>query len=332
MRYLIVALLLQPIIVLWVTARIAMTRTLILHAHDFNTLIGSAVARWLFGRRIRLIYDSHELTPGVYEEWYGRLISRIAGLFEFVALRQVDAIVAANDAILRYIRRQCSAPAAAVYNSLSIGEVPKIPSSHAKKKLGLSGYFVTLFTGKVRQDYDIEMILDAAREIKRKGLPHFKFLFTGYPETMKSLIETVVGEDLQGIIDIRGWVSEENLSWHYAASDLCFAVTRSIGTNSDILTPIKLFESMAFGVPVIVRDGTLAADLVRRWGCGIAMDVERTELLTELTRLSENRQRLKTLGEAGRKAFLLEYNWDLMQGRLLRVYREVSRPAGRTGV
>jgi glycosyltransferase involved in cell wall biosynthesis len=321
--YVISALFFQVAILLWVVRQIGRARTLLLHAHDFNTLLGCVAASELFKDRVRLVYDCHELTPGVYKEWYGSLISAIVGRLEFAALSRVNAIVAANEAIHRHLSQQSRARGVVIYNCPAIGDIPRIRPLDAKNKLGLRNFFVVLFSGQVRQDYDFSMMLDAARDLMRGGLSNFRFVFTGPLETSTFLRDAVSNEGLEDLFDFRGWVSSEDLMLYYIASDLSFAVTRDVGPNAKILTPVKLFESMACGVPVVVRDGTLAAHIVREWRCGIVVH-ESTAFSAELIRLSQQRHVLRALGAAGQEAFRLEYNWDHMQCRLLQLYAELQ--------
>ena len=324
MYYLIAAVLFQVVAFLFVMKQIGRTRSALLHAHDFNTLLGCVGARQLLGERVRLVYDCHELTPGAYKEWYGSLVAGIVSQLELSAIRWVDGIVTANEAIHGYLSSQRDAPAAVVYTCPAIDEIPKIPSSDAKMRLSLRGFFVVLFSGRVRQDYDLDMVLDAARDLKRIGLSEIKFIFTGPPETMTPLMDQTANEGLQNLFDFRGWVSNEDLLLYYMASDVCFAVTRDLGENTKVLTPIKLFESMGCGVPVVVRDGTLAAEIVRHWGCGLIVDKRPATFLRELTNLSQNPTKSRELGEAGHRAFILQYNWNVMQNRLLQLYAQLS--------
>lgn len=324
--YVIAALLFQATIVMWALNRSRKRRNVILHSHDFNTLLGCVIAKKLLKGRVKLVYDSHELTPGVYYEWYGPLVSAIVARLEFAAVRRVDAFIASNDAILSHLQRAASVPASVIHNCPAISDVPKDRPSEAKKKLGLDRLFVVLFTGKVRQDYDFDLILNAALDFKARKLQDFRFVLIGLPEPMKVLADTVASRGLQNLFDFRGWVSHEDWLLYYTASDLCFAVTRDLGPNTKILTPNKLFESMACGVPVIVRDGTLAADLVRRWNFGIVVQSDDVALSKDLVRLSENRETLRSMGDAGRRAFLSEYNWDRMEKRLLEIYWQLAVP------
>jgi glycosyltransferase involved in cell wall biosynthesis len=326
--YVIAALLFQAVVFLSVVKQIRKAQTFILHAHDFNVLVGCAIATKLLRGRVRLVYDCHELTPGVYREWYGSAISKIVSSLEFVMLSCVDGLLTANDAILSHLQPALeeSTPATAVYTCPSISDVQRaltLERMEAKRKLGMYGIFVVLFSGRVRQDYDLEIILETARNLKENSVTDFRFVFTGPPETMKLLMGAVVKERLQGLFDFRGWVPDEDLLTYYVASDLCFVVTRNIGPNTRILTPIKLFEAMACGVPVIVRDGTLAARIVRDWECGAVLDATETSFWAELMAFRHNPDMVRGFGEAGREAFHRVYNWDQMQARLLQLYAKL---------
>jgi glycosyltransferase involved in cell wall biosynthesis len=158
----------------------------------------------------------------------------------------------------------------------------------------------------------------------------YKFVFIGLTGPMRPLAKAVIDEGLQDLFDFRGYVSNEDWLVHYMASDLCFAVTRDVGQKepyyswyTKILTPNKIFESMACGVPVVVKEGTLAAEMVRSLHCGIVLDVGHTSFSSELMRLSQNPEISNALGAAGREAFRLGYNWDEMQSRLLQLYAGV---------
>lgn len=322
--YLIAALLFQVIVFLWALKQIKKTRALVLHVHDFNTLFGSVMVRWLLKERVRLVYDCHELTPGIYQEWYGSLISRIVGQLEFAALRFVDAIIAANEAIQLHLCGVREGRVAVVYSCPAIEEIPEVHSPEAKRKLGLCDVFVVLFSGRARQDYDLDMILNTARDMKEKHVSGFRFVFIGPPDTIAYLFDTVINERLQDLFDFRGWVADEDLFLYYIASDLCFAVTRDLGPNTRVLTPIKLFESMACGVPVAVRDGTLASKIVQHWHCGIVVNAKQATFSAELRGLKDNPEELRRLGAAGRNAFRTRYSGNLMEEKLLQLYTELQ--------
>jgi len=321
--YVMAAILFQVITFIWILKQVATSHAVILHAHDFNTLPGSAVAKLFLRNRVRLVYDCHELTPGLYQEWFGSFVAAVVGSVERAAVSHADAIVSVNEAVHSHLKQGNPVRAEIIYNCPAIAEIPKIQPVDAKEKLGLSGRFVVLFSGWVRQDYDFDMILEAARDLERSHLTDIIFVFIGPSETMVPLIDTVTNAGVRSFFDFRGWVPESELFTYYLASDLCYAVTRDLGPSTKILTPIKMFESMACGVPVIVRDGTLAAEIVRHWGCGTVIKTG-SSFADELIRLKQNKEKLRTLGAAGLNAYHQAYSWNLMEARLMQLYAELE--------
>ena len=321
--YVVAAVLFQTIIFIWAMKQIAKLHAVILHAHDFNALLGCAAVKLVLRNRVRLVYDCHELTPGLFQEWFGPFISAIVGRLEGVAISQADAIISVNEAVHHHLKQQNLIRSEIIYNSPAMSEVPKIQPVDAKTKLGLSDRFVILFSGLVRQDYDFDIILQAARELKDSHLTGIIFVLVGPSEAMLPLIKTVTDVGVRSYFDFRGWVPEDELLIYYRASDLCYAVTRDLGPSTKILTPIKMFESMACGVPVIVRDRTLAAEIVRYWGCGIVINTG-SSFAHELIRLKQSKEGLRTLGAAGLNAYHQAYSWNLMEAKLVQLYAELE--------
>jgi glycosyltransferase involved in cell wall biosynthesis len=285
--------------------------------------LGSAAAKKLLKNHVRLIYDCHELTPGLYQEWYGTVIAGVVERLENAALSSADAIISVNEAVHTHLTHDRTVRSILVYNCPAKAEIPDLPPIDAKKKLALQGFFVVLFAGWVRQDYDFASILKAAGELKSRGVDDVRFVFIGPAETMKSLTTTAVKENVETFFYFRGWVPNDELMLYYLASDLCYAVTSKLGPSTQILTPIKMFESMACGVPVIVRAGTLAAEIVNEWRCGIILAPERNDLASQLIKLKESSRELSALGSGGRRAFLSSFNWDSMEERLLQLYSDL---------
>jgi glycosyltransferase involved in cell wall biosynthesis len=93
------------------------------------------------------------------------------------------------------------------------------------------------------------------------------------------------------------------------------------------LSPLKLYESMAAGVPVVVSALPGLVDTVERFDCGVVVPpgdagaVARA--VAELKSAPETRRRL---GENGRRAAVAEYSWDIATDATARV---IERAIGR---
>jgi len=93
--------------------------------------------------------------------------------------------------------------------------------------------------------------------------------------------------------------------------------------NNRFAAPNKLFEAMMFEKPVLVSEGTLAADIVREVGCGIVVPYgDREALKRALEKLMLSSEEASAMGARGRAAFEQRYNWKAMEPILLQLYRE----------
>lgn len=77
------------------------------------------------------------------------------------------------------------------------------------------------------------------------------------------------------------------------------------------LFPLKVFETMACAVPVIVTDWPGQADLVRQHGCGVVVPPNDPGALARAVRsLCEDPRARDEMGRRGRAAVVRYYSWD----------------------
>ena len=77
------------------------------------------------------------------------------------------------------------------------------------------------------------------------------------------------------------------------------------------LYPLKVFESLACGVPVIVTDFPGMADLVKENGCGIVIPPEDPEALARAVRyIHDHPEERLRMGHRGRELIVKEHSWD----------------------
>ena len=83
----------------------------------------------------------------------------------------------------------------------------------------------------------------------------------------------------------------------------------------------KIFEYMAFGIPVLCADFPNLRRIVEGAECGICVDPENGPAAAEAIRyLWEHPKAARRMGENGRKAARTTYNWDTQAEKLLRLY------------
>lgn len=85
--------------------------------------------------------------------------------------------------------------------------------------------------------------------------------------------------------------------------------------------PIKMFEFMAAGLPVVASDFPLWREIIEGNTCGISVDPTNPEAVRKACQeLIENPERAQKLGRNGKKAVDEKYNWANEEKKLLEMY------------
>ncbi|MEQ9560238.1 MAG: glycosyltransferase family 4 protein [Rhodospirillales bacterium] len=129
------------------------------------------------------------------------------------------------------------------------------------------------------------------------------------PETAS--IQHAVTED-SGIIHL-GRIPYRTLPGIVAGS-LCGLVPKNNFGNRTLtgLLPLKLFETLACGVPTVVTDFPGQADLIRDFDCGITIpDGNPDSLAAAVARLAADPAEAKAMGRRGRDAIVSGHSWDV---------------------
>jgi glycosyltransferase involved in cell wall biosynthesis len=90
--------------------------------------------------------------------------------------------------------------------------------------------------------------------------------------------------------------------------------------------PVKLFEYMAAGIPVICSNFPLWREIVEKNKCGICVNpLGIKEIAWAINYLIKNPQEAKKMGENGQRAILEQYNWENESKKLLNIYNNLLK-------
>lgn len=88
--------------------------------------------------------------------------------------------------------------------------------------------------------------------------------------------------------------------------------------------PIKMFEFMAAGLPVVASNFPLWKRIIDDSGCGICVDSQNAFEVREICKnLVANIELCNIMGIAGRKAVEEKYNWGNEENKLLKLYESL---------
>ncbi|MGQ4509577.1 glycosyltransferase family protein [Dermabacteraceae bacterium P13147] len=95
--------------------------------------------------------------------------------------------------------------------------------------------------------------------------------------------------------------SGEELKALYAQADACSLLMGS-DVYRDFAAPVKLFEYIGYGRPVLASEGTHAAEVVASLGAGLSLPNRAVDISRALVRLRDDRAARNSLAEAARRA------------------------------
>lgn len=270
------------------------------------------------------IYEVHDLPRGTFGPKLFRLFLRGKGARRVVvitrALRDdlfpageppVDVVIAPDGVDLaRYA--DLPDPLEARHRLLERDPVPEAISGLNPERFTL-GYTGHLYPGR-----GVDLILDIARR-----LPAMQCLLVGGEPNQVSQVRDQLRVEKMNNVFLTGFVPNAELSLYQAASDvLLMPYQHSVSASSggDIapyLSPMKLFEYMACGRPILSSDLPVLREILNPENaiCLPADDVDAW--IAAIQTLESKPDRCRTLGNQARQD-ALNYTWKARSERILK--------------
>lgn len=286
------------------------------HFHDPDFLPAGILLKLFAGSKI--IYDVHEDYGKqiLYKPYSTKMIRRAIAILtkctEYVSSKFFAAIITATDDIKNNFSYHIK--------SISIKNYPIL--SYFSDTEGKDGdnkeYFKLVYTGALSVNRGIFEMIQSLEYIEKP----LKLNLYGNFESDEIEKKT---HNLKGFekVEYFGWIEHENvvkLLGKYNAGLVCLHPIE----NYKKALPVKLFEYMAAGIPVIASNFSLWKEIVEGNECGICVDpLKPTEIASAIQFYIENPEQRKQMGMRGRKAVIEKYNWDKEGEKLINLYQEV---------
>ncbi len=302
--------------------RLSRLRPDVVHCHDFDTLPPG----WLWAKvhRRPVIYDAHEYYTDLQRPRLrglaGKALLPLITAAEQALSRSSDAVVTVDERIARrYHNRRIVIighypPVDFVQ---SVGESSPSPSLSLRGR-GAGGTLV--YAGRFSTDRGMVVMAQALQRLAAQGLrPQLRLLGTWTsPAEEQAFWQAMAG--LESQVDTVGWVQFDQVPAQLAAADVALAVLQPIERYT-VALPVKLFEYMACGLPVIISDFPANRAVVAGADCGILVDPSNVDAVAAaMARLIADPTEARRLGANGRRAFEAQYNWQALEMKLLALY------------
>lgn len=291
----------------------------LLHCHDFDTL--PAGLFWGRLHRLPIIYDAHEYYADLVKPRlhgvFGMVLYQIIRTAELIGARLASGVITVDDklgAIYRKLNR----------NVLVVGHYPTLKSFHEAAPVFTQDELSLIYVGRISTDRGLMIYLEILRLLRHSGVPARLLLAGAFTPSSE---EDAFRNSIQGIeqfVDWKGWVDYDRIPGLLKIVDIGLVILKPEPRYVAAL-PVKLFEYMAAGLPVIASDFPEIAKIVRGASCGALVDPDKSpDLIVEIIKgWWANPSIPRLLGNNGFQAAQQKFHWENISGQIDGLYRTI---------
>jgi glycosyltransferase involved in cell wall biosynthesis len=293
----------------------------VMHAHNPpDTLFLAALPFKLLGKKF--VFDQHDLCPELYRSRYGAVegfASRLLKILEWCSLKVADVTIATNESYKRIQIERANRDPRDVFivrngpNQMRM--TPVAPSARLRRMDKCILCYIGSLNPQDGVDHLLRSLQHLLYDLKRSD---FHCVIMGTGDSLQDLRKLADKLQLNGCVELPGFVSDEELQSNLAAADICVDPDPSSPLN-DVSTWIKIMEYMAYAKPIV------AFDLKEtRFSAGDAAIYVRpnheAEFAKTVAQLMSQPELRKKMGTYGRRRVEEELQWNKVGRNLLAAY------------
>jgi glycosyltransferase involved in cell wall biosynthesis len=291
---------------------VARARPRVAHFHD-PELLPWALLLQLSG--IKVVYDVHEDVPRQIQHnpWLSplkrRLLPPLISLAEWIGARFFSGFVGATPVIAdRFPARK----------TVLVRNFPLLAELHTPAPVSMRDRPLEFtYVGFISDVRNIYAMIEAVTRVR--------------PAAQLRLAGSFAAEEMEhrarampewSAVRFEGWTSREGVASILADGRAGLVILKPV-ENEMVSLPIKLFEYMAAGMPVIASDFPLWREIVDSTGCGLLVDpLDLDSIVAAMQWVADNPDEAEAMGKRGRQAVEERYYWEREAARLVAFYRD----------
>lgn len=282
------------------------------HLHDPELL---PYAKLLKRTGAKVVYDSHEdvpmqtLSKGYIPYLLRWPLSKIIRHYENHVVKNIDAVVAATDSIknrFENIRNKV-----VVVNNFPFIEELKIKTSSTNKERAIC------YVGSVAR------MRGALEIIKAVGIARDVRLYLAGSINEQGLHDEMMQQDGWSKVKEVGFVPREEVA-QIMAKSLAGLVTLYPEPNHLNSIPIKMFEYLSAGIPIICSDFEHWRNLLEDVNCAIFVNpLDPYDIANAINWYLDNPDKAIEMGLRGQMVVKERFNWETEEKKLIKLYQDL---------
>lgn len=304
----------------------------VIYARDYHTAIIALLPRLLFHKK--LIYEINGLANEEQKlkrhSFLNRLLVFIIKKAEGLATKYSERIISVTPRIATYLNKDFECPLEKVVvigNGVDIKRFYPIrdPNLLATWRDRLSvgrEDMVVVFVGNLARWQGVETLIESGFKLFQKN-ERIKFLIVGDGPLKENLMKKVSESQWKQKIIFTGMVDYEEIPLLINIGDICVAPFVSKRNQKTGVSPLKIFEYMACGKPV-VASRISGLEFIEEEGIGRLIEPEDNEGLEHvLADLSNDRDKREEMGQNALVLAREKFDWEIKVMEIEKILKEL---------
>lgn len=292
-----------------------------------DTIFLIALILRLFG--VRFIFDHHDLAPEVFEAKFGRVHRMLLAATRFAekcSFRTAHVSIATNESFKEVAITRGEKRPEQVFVVRNCPDLATLRREPVRPELKGGKPLLVVYVGFMAQQDGLDLLAESIEHmVEREKRKDTHFVLIGGGTMLAELKELVRKKNLGDFVTFTGQLPHEEVVHYLSSADLGVAPDPKTPMN-DNSTMIKIFEYMAFGLPVVLfdlKEGRHIAGPAALY----AQPNDPVDFAKQMSKLLDNAQLRQQLGSYGRQRIEDGLNWESEKKTLLRAYRAALESA-----
>lgn len=207
------------------------------------------------------------------------LLDRVYRTFERRTLMRADLVVTVSSGIRDHLLARCRnlPPERTIVmnNGVDVGLFSRRCQQSCRSRIGIEpNVYVVTFVGVLSKWHGLKTVLNALSLLKERNINNIRLQVVGDGPFMPELKRNVRETHLEDMVIFEGMVAQDQIPVYIGCSDICVAPFCSERNDEMGISPLKIFEYISCGKPVICSDVNGISDI-----CGEIKDASEIILV-----------------------------------------------------